>query len=54
MDYMDFKSSRNDFFAAFSQIEGKNGTFNQILGSVVLVDVIVLILTQIEIEKDKY
>jgi hypothetical protein len=51
-EVVDFKSSGNGFFTALSQIEGKIGTSNQILGSVVLVDVIVLILTQIKIEKD--
>jgi hypothetical protein len=36
-----------------SQIEGKFGTPNRSLGFVVIVDIIVLILTQIKIEKDK-
>jgi hypothetical protein len=52
-EVVDFKSNGNGFFTALSQIEGNIGTSNQILGSVVLVDVIVLILTQIKIEKDQ-
>jgi hypothetical protein len=50
-EVMDFKSS-GIVFMALSQIEGTAGTSNQILGSVLLVDVIVLILTQIKIEKN--
>jgi hypothetical protein len=50
-EVVDFKSSGN-VFTALSHIEGTAGTSNQILGSVLLVDVIVLILTQIKIEKD--
>jgi hypothetical protein len=52
-DVIDFSSSGKAFFTALSQIEGKIGSPNRMFGLIVLMDAILLILTQIKIEKDK-